>query len=209
MKTIEAILTELEKQVSIDDLNNFLVKIGNDFNYHSCSIIFNENLSCLGMKVKNLGYKSEKLDCLLKEKKEPFYIEENSFIEVYKFSLHCNYFHVSKLSRLENCYIILELQSQILNQKKKATFMLWLLILPSIERQIIKAINGINQFEFTNREMECIKWVSASKTSWEISKILNISERTVNFHIQNMLKKTGALNRSHLLSMCKSYGLIA
>ena len=49
--------------------------------------------------------------------------------------------------------------------------------------------------ELTEREMECIVWCAEGKTSWEISKILGISERTVFFHMQNASRKLGASNR--------------
>ncbi|WP_376767374.1 helix-turn-helix domain-containing protein [Paludibacterium denitrificans] len=37
----------------------------------------------------------------------------------------------------------------------------------------------------TPREKECLSWVSAGKTSWEIARILNVAEATVIFHISN------------------------
>jgi DNA-binding CsgD family transcriptional regulator len=49
--------------------------------------------------------------------------------------------------------------------------------------------------ELTAREIECIAWCAKGKTSWEISRILGISERTVFFHIQNASRKLGASNR--------------
>jgi len=50
----------------------------------------------------------------------------------------------------------------------------------------------------TKRELECLHWVAQGKTSWEIAQILGISERTVNFHINNSLAKSGCANRHHL-----------
>lgn len=41
----------------------------------------------------------------------------------------------------------------------------------------------------TPRELECIKWVMAGKSSWEISQILHCSEATINFHVSNLKKK--------------------
>ena len=52
----------------------------------------------------------------------------------------------------------------------------------------------------SRREMEVLKWLIEGKTNWEISVILNISERTVKFHIQNLMKKLGATNRYHLVA---------
>jgi len=61
---------------------------------------------------------------------------------------------------------------------------------------------------FTKREVECIRWVSKGKTSWEVSKILGVSERTVNFHIQNCMKKTNSVNRQQVISKCLLSGVI-
>lgn len=43
----------------------------------------------------------------------------------------------------------------------------------------------------TAREKDCLVWAADGKTSWEISVILEISERTVNFHLQNASEKLG------------------
>lgn len=55
--------------------------------------------------------------------------------------------------------------------------------------------------ELTAREMECIAWCAEGKTSWEISKILGISERTVFFHMQNASRKLGASNRIQAVTL--------
>ncbi|MFI3311010.1 helix-turn-helix transcriptional regulator [Ewingella allii] len=47
----------------------------------------------------------------------------------------------------------------------------------------------------TSREQECLHWLAEGKTSWEISRILSISERTAVFHINNCMLKLGAKNR--------------
>jgi LuxR family quorum sensing-dependent transcriptional regulator len=45
----------------------------------------------------------------------------------------------------------------------------------------------------TAREREVLRWVAGGKTSWEISVILRISERTVKFHLVEALRKLNAL----------------
>lgn len=57
------------------------------------------------------------------------------------------------------------------------------------------------QQEITPREMQCLLWCSEGKTSWEISKILGIAERTVHFHMQNASRKLGASSRSHAVRL--------
>ncbi|MFL4395988.1 LuxR C-terminal-related transcriptional regulator [Acinetobacter pittii] len=47
----------------------------------------------------------------------------------------------------------------------------------------------------TPRELEVMRWTADGKTSFEISRILNITERTVNFHISNCLLKLNTANK--------------
>jgi len=39
------------------------------------------------------------------------------------------------------------------------------------------------------REIDCLKWMAAGKTAWEVSAILGISERTVRFHLNAAREK--------------------
>jgi len=50
----------------------------------------------------------------------------------------------------------------------------------------------------TKRESEVFRLVMQGCSNLEISGTLYVSESTVKFHIGNILKKTGALNRSQL-----------
>lgn len=58
----------------------------------------------------------------------------------------------------------------------------------------------------TKRESECLQWCAEGKTSWEISKILGISERTVVFHFQNAARKLGVSSRTQ--AVVKAIGLL-
>lgn len=49
--------------------------------------------------------------------------------------------------------------------------------------------------EITSREMECLKWCAAGKSSWDIANLMNCSEATVNFHFSNIRRKFGASSR--------------
>ncbi|MBJ6352981.1 MULTISPECIES: LuxR family transcriptional regulator [unclassified Acinetobacter] len=57
-----------------------------------------------------------------------------------------------------------------------------------------------NISKLTSREHDCLLWASEGKTSWEISQILGITERTVLFHMNNVVKKIGAKNRQHAVA---------
>lgn len=60
----------------------------------------------------------------------------------------------------------------------------------------------------TPRELECLTWAAAGKTSGEISQIVGISERTVNFHMGNCLLKTNSINRQQAIAKCLFTGVI-
>ena len=60
----------------------------------------------------------------------------------------------------------------------------------------------------TEREVEILQWTAVGKTAWEIGSILNISERTVNFHLQNAMGKFGVHNKTHAAAKAMSAGLI-
>ena len=53
----------------------------------------------------------------------------------------------------------------------------------------------------TPRERECLEWVAAGKTDWEISQILNISEQTAHGYVQNALTKLNARTRAQAVAL--------
>jgi LuxR family quorum-sensing system transcriptional regulator SolR len=59
----------------------------------------------------------------------------------------------------------------------------------------------------TERELQCLQWSGDGKTAWEISQILNISERTAVFHLNNAVAKLGAVNRTQAITRAMSLGL--
>jgi LuxR family transcriptional regulator, activator of conjugal transfer of Ti plasmids len=61
----------------------------------------------------------------------------------------------------------------------------------------------------TMREREILQWVAQGKTTWDISAIVAISERTVIFHIENLKRKLGVTSRSHAVAKAIRLGLIS
>ncbi|MBI5640972.1 MAG: autoinducer binding domain-containing protein [Nitrospirae bacterium] len=57
------------------------------------------------------------------------------------------------------------------------------------------------------RELEVLNWLKLGKTSWAISVILEISERTVNYHVNNIMRKLGVINRLQAVSEAVHQGL--
>lgn len=67
---------------------------------------------------------------------------------------------------------------------------------------------GTEKNPLTEREKECLLWSAEGKTSWEISQILGISERTVIFHMQNAAEKLDVCNRQQAIARVISQNLI-
>ncbi len=52
------------------------------------------------------------------------------------------------------------------------------------------------EVQLSQREICVLRWTADGKTSCDISEILNITERTVNFHISNAITKLNAANKT-------------
>lgn len=59
---------------------------------------------------------------------------------------------------------------------------------------------ALNSPTLTAREMECLKWWVAGKSGWEIGRILNLGERTVRFHLDNIKRKFGAHSKAQVVA---------
>ena len=66
----------------------------------------------------------------------------------------------------------------------------------------------ITRADLTEREIEIIRELTASKTNEEIAEKLQISVNTVKRHIQNIMEKTGFESRLDLAMNAKSTGLV-
>lgn len=52
-----------------------------------------------------------------------------------------------------------------------------------------------DDIELTAREIECMKWCASGKSSWDIARLMNCTEATVNYHFTNIRRKFGASSR--------------
>lgn len=60
----------------------------------------------------------------------------------------------------------------------------------------------------TERERETLRWSSVGKTSWEIARILAISESTVNFHLQSAARRLRVRGRRAAVARALALGAI-
>lgn len=63
-------------------------------------------------------------------------------------------------------------------------------------------------FSLTEREIEALTWVAKGKSSTDIAVLMNVSERTVNFHVNNVIRKLGVATRVQAAIRCALLGLI-
>jgi DNA-binding CsgD family transcriptional regulator len=77
----------------------------------------------------------------------------------------------------------------------------------AVQKIAAKQLNVLSP-TLTPREHECIRWAAAGKSSWEISCILRTSERTIYFHICNVIAKLNVVNRQQAIAKGMALGLI-
>ena len=62
--------------------------------------------------------------------------------------------------------------------------------------------------ELKSREKEVLNWVMQGKSTWDIGKIINLRESTVKFHIDKIMKKLHAVNRTHAVAIAMQNELL-
>lgn len=59
-----------------------------------------------------------------------------------------------------------------------------------------------------SREVECLSWAAMGKTTWEISRVLEISVHTVIYHLRNAAAKLGAVSRQQAIARAIDVGIL-
>jgi DNA-binding CsgD family transcriptional regulator len=62
--------------------------------------------------------------------------------------------------------------------------------------------------QLTQREQEVLRWTADGKSSWEVGKILGMSEHTVNFHLRNLMAKLDVTSKHLAVLRALSLGLL-
>lgn len=68
---------------------------------------------------------------------------------------------------------------------------------------------GHSEITLTDRELEILKWVKDGKSNWEMSEIMGLSVKTIEYHVGNILKKLGAANRTTAVVIAIKHRLVA
>lgn len=84
-------------------------------------------------------------------------------------------------------------------------------IIQHIHRVMVRIAGSIPNYKkvlLSPREKEVIRWVAMGKSSWDISIIMGISERTVNFHVTSIMQKLEAVTRAHAVAIAYALRLL-
>ncbi|MBI5696876.1 MAG: autoinducer binding domain-containing protein [Nitrospirae bacterium] len=60
----------------------------------------------------------------------------------------------------------------------------------------------------SEREKAVLRWTAQGKTTWETAAIINIGERTVKFHVKNIMRKLNAVSRTQAAAVASELGLL-
>jgi DNA-binding CsgD family transcriptional regulator len=67
---------------------------------------------------------------------------------------------------------------------------------------------GAQQYQLSPRQLQCLKLIAESRSVTDMAKIMLITERTVNFHIQKMNKSLGTGNKYISVAKAKECGIL-
>lgn len=84
-------------------------------------------------------------------------------------------------------------------------------LLASHLHEAVRRLSGVGDEAdpgLTARERECLSLAADGKTSWEIARILAVTEKTVNFHLTNATQKLRAVSRQHGIGKAALQGLL-
>lgn len=76
------------------------------------------------------------------------------------------------------------------------------------ENHILPDLLAARRPHLSPRERQCLQLVALGKSNWDIGELLHISEATVAFHVQNVLKKLKVSTRMQAVAIGVALGII-
>jgi len=64
----------------------------------------------------------------------------------------------------------------------------------------LEQMERVGDYNISQRERECLRWVADGKSSNDVASLLGISVNTVNFHVNNLMKKLNVYNRPQAIA---------
>jgi DNA-binding NarL/FixJ family response regulator len=91
---------------------------------------------------------------------------------------------------------------------KPADFVMLGIVVDNRLRRAEGRTGAHSEIRLTAREKEVLTWVGRGKTSSEIALILGLSDRTINFHCDQAMRRLDVINRVQAVAKALSEGLI-
>jgi DNA-binding CsgD family transcriptional regulator len=85
------------------------------------------------------------------------------------------------------------------------------ILMAPLHMAVMRLVSGCGlppSSRLSERELEILRWAAKGKTSWEISRIHAVSERTVKFHLGNIFRKLGVTNRAQAIGAALRAGIL-
>jgi DNA-binding NarL/FixJ family response regulator len=83
------------------------------------------------------------------------------------------------------------------------------LLSPAVAARLVMGVSTGGQESLTPRELEVLTLIGQGRSNGEIATILAIAPRTAKVHVQNILSKLGATNRTEAVSLAVKQRLIS
>ncbi|MDR7267452.1 LuxR family transcriptional regulator [Pelomonas saccharophila] len=80
--------------------------------------------------------------------------------------------------------------------------------LTAADRLLSPKLNKGDMPKLTKRELDVLSWTAQGKTAWEVSVILGMSEKTVNFHLGNAMRKLEVNSKHQAVLKCVAAGIL-
>jgi LuxR family transcriptional regulator, quorum-sensing system regulator SolR len=78
----------------------------------------------------------------------------------------------------------------------------------AMTRIVVKKLVPEASVKLSNKEIDVVRWTAEGKNAAEIGEIMNLSARTVTFHINNVVKKLNAANKTAAAVRAAMLGLL-
>jgi len=83
------------------------------------------------------------------------------------------------------------------------------LLAPAVAARLVMGVSAGGQESLTPRELEVLTLLGQGRSNGEIAAMLAIAPRTAKVHVQNILSKLGATNRTEAVSLAVKQRLIS
>lgn len=90
------------------------------------------------------------------------------------------------------------------------------LIIPHLHLALVRALTTVQEFSrmtasneaLSDRQKQILRWINEGKTNWEIAQILEMTEKNVKYHIEQIFSKLQVRNRTQAVAKAMLLGLL-